>query len=158
MEKTYANLKKLSDKHGETEYQAEIPLEAVEEYVGRALAHAAAGFELPGFRKGKVPENIVREHLDEMALLEEAADEALRDAVREIITDEQLAIVGTPRLTITKIALKNPIEFKVMLARYPEVKLPDYKKIGSEIAARPVSAEVTDAEMTEAVTHLLAML
>lgn len=159
MEKIYTNLKKLSEKHGEAEYRAEIPLEVVENYTGYALAHAARDFELPGFRKGKVPANVVREHLDEISLLENAANDALRDAVREILTDEKLSIVGSPRLTITKIALKNPIEFKVMFALYPDVKLPDYKKIGNEIATRKdTSAEVSGADMKEAITRLLAMV
>jgi FKBP-type peptidyl-prolyl cis-trans isomerase (trigger factor) len=162
--KTYASLKKLSDKHGEVEFRAEIPTEVMAKYEAKALAATAQNFELPGFRKGKVPEAMIRERVDEMHLLEDAADYALRDAVRDIMRDEKLSIVGSPRLTITKIAPRNPIEFKVMFALYPEVKLPDYKKIGAEVAAQktPVGAdgkpEVTEAEMKEAITRLLAML
>lgn len=159
MEKIYDKLKKLSEKHGEAEFQAEIPLEAVEKYSSKALLRAGRDFEMPGFRKGKVPENILRQNIDEMRLLEDAADEALRDAVREIMGDEKLAIVGSPRLTITKIALKNPIEFKVTFALYPEIKLPDYKAIGMEISTRKDPAsEVTEADMNEAITRLLAMV
>ncbi len=158
-EATYTSLKKLSDKHGELEFSAEIPNETIAKYETKALAEHARDFELPGFRKGKVPEAMIRERVDEMHLLEDAADYALRDAVRDIMRDEKLSIVGSPRLTITKIAPRNPIEFKVMFALYPEVKLPDYKKIGAEVAAtKDVAAEVTEPEMKEAVTRLLAML
>lgn len=158
MEKIYTNLKKLEDKHNELEFQAEIPLEALEVYIGRALENAGRDFAIPGFRKGKVPAHIVRERVDEMGLLEDAADIALRDAVRAIVADEKLSIVGSPRLTITKIAPKNPLAFKVRFAVYPEVKLPDYKKIGREIAERKDVLEVSDAEMNESITRLLAMV
>src|SRR5581483_741497 len=158
MPATYTNLKKLRDKHGEIEFQAEVPVAALETYLGRELAHAARDFELPGFRKGKVPEHLVREHLNEMALLEAAAEAALHDVVREIITDESLAIVGSPRLTITKIAPKNPLEFKVTFARYPEIKLPDYKKIGKEIATRADTSEVTEKDVNDATERLLQMM
>jgi FKBP-type peptidyl-prolyl cis-trans isomerase (trigger factor) len=161
---TYSALKKLSDKHGELEFSAAISTETMAKYETRALAETARDFELPGFRKGKVPEAMIRERVDEMHLLEDAADYALRDAVRDIMRDEKLSIVGSPRLTITKIAPRNQIEFKVMFALYPEVKLPDYKKIGAEVGAAktPVGPdgkpEVTEAEMKEAITRLLAML
>jgi len=161
--KAYANLKKTSDKHGELEFSAAIPLDVVETHVAASLARAAEDVQLPGFRKGKVPPAMVRERMDEMALLEDAADGALRAAVREIITDEKISMIGSPQLTITKIAPKNPIEFKVRFALYPAIKLPDYKKIAGDIIARESAAdiaarEVTDADMNEAITRLLAMV
>ena len=170
MEKTYTNLKKLSEKHNEAEYQAEIPVAVLEKYISREIAHAGQDYEMPGFRRGKVPEHILREKLDEMELLENAAENALRIAVREIIEDggvpektdkaehNHLSILGSPRLTITKIAPKNPVEFKVMFALYPEVTLPDYKKIGNEIAARKDAVEVTDEEIAKAIEQLMTMI
>ena len=160
MDKTYINLKKLGEKHGEVEFQAEVSVEVLETFISRELERAARDFELPGFRKGKVPVHIVREHLDEARLLESAANDALHDAVHEIITDENLSIVGSPRVTITKIAPKNPLGFKVMFALYPEVKLPDYKKIGAEIAARADAGagEVSEKEVDDAIERLLSMM
>ena len=154
----YNNLKKLEEKHNEVEFQAEIPLETLEVHIGRAIEQAGRDFVMPGFRKGKVPPHIVRERLDEMELLETAADEALRAAVRTIIANEKLSLVGSPQITITKIAPKTPLAFKVRFATYPEVILPEYKKIGNEIAERAITVEVTDAEMNESVARLLKML
>lgn len=160
MEKTYINLKRLGEKHGEVEFQAEVSVEVLETFIARELERAARDFELPGFRKGKVPAHIVREHLDEARLLESAANDALHDAVHEILTDENLSIVGSPRVTITKIAPKNPLGFKVMFALYPEVKLPDYKKIGAEIATRADAGagEVNEKEVDDAIERLLSMM
>ena len=158
MDTLYTNLKKLEDKNGEIEFEAEIPTEVLDDYLKRELAKAAADFEYPGFRKGKVPENIVREHVNEMALMEDAADEVLHDVIPEIAADEKLSVLGRPKLTLTKIAPKNPLGFKLRFALSPAVELPDYKKISHEIAAREEKREVTEKEIDEAVERIKKMI
>jgi FKBP-type peptidyl-prolyl cis-trans isomerase (trigger factor) len=158
MKTLYTNLKKLSNKNGEIEFQAEISVEALEEYTLKELSHYAAELALPGFRKGKVPENLVREHVDEMDLLEGAADAALRDAMPAIVADETLAVLGRPELTITKIAPKNPLEFKIRFALDPEVSLPDYKKIGKTIFEIKEELASTDKEVDDAITRIREMI
>ncbi len=158
MEKLYANLKKTADKNGEVEFEAEIPVSVLDGYLKEEFASAAEDFSWPGFRKGKVPENIVREHMSEMALLDSAADEVLRDIISEIATDEKLSVMGRPQLTITKIAPQNPLGFKIRFALSPAVELPDYKKIGRAIAAREEKIEVAEKEIGEAVERIRKMI
>jgi FKBP-type peptidyl-prolyl cis-trans isomerase (trigger factor) len=158
MAKSYANLKKLNDKNGEATFEAEIPTDIVEEYVKDELTREAEHFALPGFRKGKVPENIVREHLSEMALLEAAADQALRDAMEDIVDDNALDVVGKPELTITKIAPKNPLGFQIRFALFPEVKLPDYKRVARETMERKNPAEITETDIDEAIKQIRRMM
>ncbi|MDE2018998.1 MAG: hypothetical protein KGJ13_01475 [Patescibacteria group bacterium] len=158
MDKLYTNLKKIEEKDGEVEFEAEIPVEVLDEYLKAELAKAAAGFEWPGFRKGKVPENIVREHVHEMALVEDAADEVLHDVIPEIAADEKLSVLGRPKLTLTKIAPKNPLGFKLRFALSPAVILPDYKKIGHEIAKRKQNIEITAKEVDEAIDRIKTMI
>jgi FKBP-type peptidyl-prolyl cis-trans isomerase (trigger factor) len=157
MEKTYTKLKKLSEKNGNIEFQAEVPVELLEHHVLTALAEVAQDFSLSGFRKGKVPHETVREHVGEMELLENAANEALRDAMEEIVDDEKLKIVGRPQVVITKIAPKNPLEFKITYALMPEITLPDYKKIGKTIFERKDPTEVTEKEIDEAIARIQTM-
>lgn len=116
-EKLYTNLKKIADKNGEIEFEAEIPVAALDAYIKEELARAAADFSWPGFRKGKVPEQIVREHTNEMAILDAAADEALHDVIPEIAADEKLSVLGRSlpsrrwrrRIrSVSKFALRSP--------------------------------------------------
>jgi FKBP-type peptidyl-prolyl cis-trans isomerase (trigger factor) len=158
MKTIYTNLKKLSDKNGEVEFQAEISVEALEEYTLTELSRYAAEMALPGFRKGKVPENLVREHVGEMELLEGAADEALRDAMQAIVADEALAVIGRPELVVTKIAPKNPLEFKIRYALAPEVTLPDYKKIGKTVSEIKEELASTDKEIDDAIARIREMI
>lgn len=153
----YTNLKKLSDKHGEVEFSAEIPAETLEHYVLEELTHYAAELALPGFRKGKVPAELAREHAGEMELLESAADEALLDAMRDIVDNETLDVLGRPELTVLKIAPKNPLEFKIRFAVAPEVSLPDYKKIARTVAERKKDLTVKDEEIDQAIARIQEM-
>lgn len=157
MEKSYINLKKLSNKNGDIEFRAEIPVELTEDQMMEALADIALDFSIPGFRKGKVPENVVREHIGEMELLETAANQLLRNAMAEIAKDENLDVIGRPEVIVTKMAPKNPIEFRVRYALDPEVTLPDYKKIGKAIFDRKDPIEVTEQEIDEAIVRIQTM-
>ena len=157
MDSSYTNLKKTSDKNGEIEFEAEIPKETLETHIAGVIERAGRNLEMPGFRKGKVPAHIVRERLDEMEILEDAAEPALREAVRQIVADEKLSTIGIPQVGITKIALGNPIGFKVRFALFPKITLPDYKKIAGDVIAKKENTEVTDAEMNEAIERILKM-
>ena len=88
--------------------------------------------EFPGFRKGFVPEKMIRERAGEMALWEEAATDALSEALAEIFQAEKLDVIGRPRVEAQKLAPENPAEFKVTVYLYPILALPDYKKIATE--------------------------
>jgi FKBP-type peptidyl-prolyl cis-trans isomerase (trigger factor) len=148
----------LSEKNGDIEFQAEVPVELLEEYSLAALAELAEDFALPGFRKGKVPQEKVREHIGEMELLEDAANGALRDAMAEIAEDEKLNVVGRPQVVITKIAPKNPLEFKIRYALFPDISLPDYKKIAKTIFDRNDPTDVTEKEIDEALERIQKMI
>ncbi len=153
----YENLKKINEKDGVIAFQADIPLAILEKNIGEAVIREAADFALPGFRKGKVPEHIVRQHISEMDLLEDAAHAEFRDAIREIIADEKLSIIGAPQVTITKIALKNPVTFTARFALYPEFTLPDYKKIGRGIAERKEPSGVDEKDIDTAIARIQKM-
>jgi trigger factor len=132
-------------------------VELIEDQMMEALADVALDFTAPGFRKGKVPENVVREHVGEMSLLETAANDLLRNAMAEIAKDETLDVVGRPEVIVTKMAPKNPLEFRVRYALMPDITLPDYKKIGKAIYERKDPTDVTEAEIDEAITRIQTM-
>ena len=95
MGKSYINLKKLKEKDGEISFEAELAADSIAESEEEVLAEAGQDIAVPGFRKGKVPPAMVRERMDPMGLLEEAAHKALPEAIREILEDEKLFRFGT---------------------------------------------------------------
>jgi len=116
----------------EVEIEGEIEGEIFETYFARALKKLGGGLEIPGFRKGKAPENILLANLGEMKILEEMAALAFGEHYPKILEENKIEAIGRPEISITKLARKNPLGFKIKTAVLPEVKLPDYKKIAKK--------------------------
>src|ERR1035437_7643751 len=124
------NIKKL-DK-SEVEILGVLEVAEFEKYEGKALERIGERMELPGFRKGKAPTSIIKESVNEMQLLEEMAELALQDNYVKILEENKIDAIGHPQIAITKISKGSDLEFKIITAVLPEMKLPDYKKIAGE--------------------------
>ena len=115
----------------EVEIEGILEVAEFEKHEDKALSIIGERLELPGFRKGKAPAAIVKENVKEMELLEEMAEQALYDAYPTILEENKIDAIGRPQITITKIAKGSDLEFKIVTAVLPEMKLPDYKKIAN---------------------------
>ncbi len=153
----YTNLKVGSPKHSEVHITGEIPSHVLAEYATAILKETQADFALPGFRKGMVPLEMVRQHVHEHRILEEAAERALQEVYPAIIDAEKIDVLGRPEVQITKLAAGNPVEFTIRVGIRPEIKLPNYKKIAQKIVAEEKQPEVTDAELDEVILTLRKM-
>jgi len=100
-----------------------------EKYETKALSKIGERVELPGFRKGKAPADIVKGAVSEMEVLEEMAQDALSENYVKILEENKIDAIGHPQVQITKIGKGANLEFKIITATMPEIKLPDYKKI-----------------------------
>ena len=141
-------IKKLEK--SEVEILGVLPVADFEKYEEKALNVISERVELPGFRKGKAPVAMVKENIKEMELLEEMAEQALYDNYPKILEENKIDAIGRPQIAITKIAKGSDLEFKILTAVLPEVKLPDYKKIASDmIKKNPPTGGVVDEAMVD---------
>ncbi|MEK7117969.1 MAG: trigger factor [Patescibacteria group bacterium] len=129
----------------EVEIGGEIAASLLSEARKKAIKKFSEKLDLPGFRKGHVPENIVLEKISEREILEEAANILLNEFYPKIILDEKLDAIGRPKVSITKLALGNPLEFTVITAVLPEFELPEYKKIAQSVKPSFVESDSTTA-------------
>ena len=129
----------------EIEIEGEINSEIFESYFTQAFKKLGENLELDGFRKGKIPENILLSKIPEINILEEMAEMALGEHYPKILAEgnegEKIDAISRPEVSITKLARKNPLGFKIKTAVLPEVKLPEYKNIAKEIISK-----ITDTE------------
>ncbi len=138
----------------ELEVRAEIPADVLAKYRAEALKEVAADAKIDGFRPGKAPENIVLERVGESAILEHAAEHAVKHVLPEIFAKEQANIVDTPRVSIEPPKTGEPLKFIARAPLAPEVKLPDYKEIAAIKNGKKVKITVTQIEHDETLTHL----
>lgn len=157
-EKRYENLIIEKNDRSEAVIKAEIPEEAVKTYRARAIKKLSAEISIDGFRKGHVPEDMLVKHVGEEGVLREAASLAIEEQYPHIVEEatgkESLPIIGTPNISITKLAPGNPIAFSIAVTLMPDVKLPNYKKIAVKHNAKKEDVSVTDKEVEETLTHL----
>lgn len=141
----------------EIEIESQISAEILEHHFQKILIDAAHEAELPGFRKGKAPQKLVREHIGDKKLLDEAALDAISEAYPEIIKENNLNPISSPVLTVSKLAIGNPLEFKIKIAVLPEFSLPDYKKIAAPINKKEIpksELDVEDKEIDDVLTQI----
>lgn len=144
-------VKITKNNNSELEIEAEIPAEEFDRFFKVALKNFKDNFEMPGFRKGSVPEKTVLEKVGEDKILNAAAELALKDAWPKIIKEEKLEPVGHPEILITKLARGNELTFKIKIAVLPEIKMPAYKAIAREVnmADKPdIDAGADEVEKT----------
>ncbi len=148
-------LKKLEK--SKVEITGSIKAEEFSTFRKQALQNINDEVTIDGFRKGKVPENVLISKVGDMAILEEMAELAISKIYPEIIISEKIDAIGRPEISITKLALDNPLEFKIVTTVTPEIKLGDYKKHSKEQNIKPEEKfEVTDKEIEDALVKIKA--
>jgi FKBP-type peptidyl-prolyl cis-trans isomerase (trigger factor) len=153
----YQNITLEKTPEGDAVLTGEIAEETLAFFKVDALKHFQAELELPGFRKGHVPEKIVLERVGEIALLEEAAEMILQKSMPEIIKEQKLDIIDRPEVVITKLAVGSPVTFKITAPVFPQFQLPDYKKIATKEGSAKEKIEVTEQEVDEAIKQIKRM-
>ncbi len=149
--KTFA-VKKLPD--SEVELSGDIPAETIAPYRDQALKHLAEHADLPGFRPGKVPADMVLKKLGEVAVLEEAVELFMQDFYVTLLQAHEVDAIGRPDIRITKLAPGNPVSIVINAAFFPIVNLPkNWKKIGDTVPAE-LATLATDEEVEQTIQQL----
>ena len=148
------SLNKKELENSQIEFTGTLPYEEFVIYEQAALERISKTLEVDGFRKGTVPANMARNYIQDLALLEAMAEEALMKAYGDIITNHTPNAIGRPEINITKIARENPLEFKIVVTTMPEMKLPDYKEIAKTANKDRKEVEITDEDVENSLKEL----
>lgn len=152
--KDYSDIKVTRLPQHEAEITGEITKEKMDSMRSRAVESLKKELTLPGFRKGTAPENLVVQHVGEVALLQEAGEMALEEVYPQILEELSLDPIGKPHVSITKIGVGSPLGFKIKTALAPEVKLGDYKKISKKVYSTTDTIEVTEKDVDDVIDKL----
>lgn len=153
MSKNYKIISQTEPKDSEKELVVEIPAEFVASFSEKTLNDFAKEVEIQGFRKGKAPIDKVKERVGDFKIFEESVQRAIQQIVPTIITEEKIDAITMPHIHLTKIALDQPVEFKMHFYVMPEVELADYKKIAKDI--KKEDSKVEDKEVDGYIEQIL---
>ncbi|MEA2412518.1 MAG: trigger factor [Thermoleophilaceae bacterium] len=145
-------LKTKTSDLGDSRVRVEVEVEpgAVDQALNQAAATLGRDLKIPGFRKGKVPPQVVLQRVGREAVLDEAVRSALPEWYEEAIGEAGLNTVGEPSLDLGELPDRGaPLEFSIEVGVRPTATLGDYK--GLEVGRREpeVKAEDVDAEIEQ---------
>ena len=125
----------------------ESSAEELEKAIEKAYQKQKNKISIPGFRKGKVPRQIVEKMYGREVFYEDAANELIPTAYDKALSECEEDIVSSPQIEVTQIEAGKPFIFTATVALKPEVKLGKYKgvkidKIDSEVTEEDVDAEI----------------
>ncbi len=140
------------------EIEGELDENAFEGFWNSALKKVGKGVKIDGFREGKIPENILLANVPEIKILEEMAELALSEHYPKIVEEHKLDVISRPEISITKLARKNPLGFKIRTNIMPEIKLPNFKEIAknilSKVSNKDKEVTITDEEVESTIMDI----
>ena len=136
VEKLEKNMVKLTIEAGADE---------LEKAIEKAYQKQKKKISIPGFRKGKVPRQMVEKMYGKEVFYEDAANELIPDAYDKALDECEEDIVSSPKIDVVQIEAGKPFIFTATVALKPEVKLGKYKGVQVD----QMDTEVTDEEIDQ---------
>ena len=139
-------MQKLDD--GTIQLTIPIPWSEVQKTRETVISEAISTAEMPGFRKGKAPREVVEKSLDETRLRDEVLKKLLPQSYITAVQDHKLQPIINPKISVQKIEDGKDWEFLAQTVELPEIILGKYKQEVKKITAKSKIA-IPGKEKTE---------
>ena len=133
-----------TEKANEVKLEITIEAEKFENAMKKVYFQNAKYFNIPGFRKGKAPMNIVEKYYGAQIFYEDAFNEVATEAYDEALKENNIEAVSRPEVDIIQMEKGKDVIFTAVVQTKPEVELGKYK--GVEIAKVEYKVEEKDIE------------
>ncbi len=152
MNKLYTN-EEINQNGYKVTVKAELDEASLYTYEEQVLNRKKDSVSIPGFRPGEAPSDLIKKHIGEEEIKQEALKQLSADALSHIIVTHKLKVIGVPNINI--INENNKSYMSADLTILPEIKLGDYIKIAKKHNAMPEeTVEVTQDDIQQVFTHL----
>src|SRR3954453_23528443 len=135
---------------GDSRVRVDVGIEpdAVEQRLERAAHQMAGEMRLPGFRKGKVPPQLVVQRMGRDAVLEQALRDSLPEWYERALLDADVTPVGDPKLNVQSLPDAGlELEFSIEVGVRPSAQLGEYRGLEVGRAEAEVPHEAIQAEL-----------
>ena len=145
--------KKISN--SEIELTINLGPQDINQFIDKAVEETGKDLEVPGFRKGKAPKDVIEQKFGKEYLYEEASKMALQDKYADYILENKIDVIDKPEVGFSKFVLDGEVEFTAKVQTLPELDLPDYKKLGKEVAKEKKTIEVTEKDLEDTIKYII---
>ena len=129
------------------ELKVEVPQDQVEQAIAKAYVKTRKDYSVPGFRKGKVPRNILEKRYGIEIFYEEAANILIQDTYPQVVEEQKLEPVDHPDITVDQFDCEQPFIYTATVTVCPELKLGKYKGLKIVKEEKQVADEDVEAEI-----------
>ena len=134
----------------EVKLNVTIEAEKFDEAIKKVYFKSAKYFNIPGFRKGKAPMNIVEKYYGKEIFYEDAFNEVVPEELEKAVEENKLEVVSRPDIDVTQIGKGQDLIFTAIFQTKPEAELGKYK--GVEI--KKIEYKVTDEDVEHELGHM----
>ena len=127
----------------------EVPANDLEKALQSAYMKQKNKIAMPGFRKGKVPRQMIEKMYGPEIFYDDAANALIPNAYSEAYDECDLEIVSRPEINIVQIEKGKSFIFTADVATKPEVKLGEYKGLEVDKVSTRVTQKEVDAKIQE---------
>ncbi|RGE86758.1 trigger factor [Sellimonas intestinalis] len=135
--------------HNMAKLTIEVSAEELEKALQGAYNKQKKNISIPGFRKGKVPRQMIEKMYGPEVFYDDAANQLIPEAYGKVYDEEDLEIVSQPKIDIVQIEKGKPFIFTAEVALKPEVTLGEYKGLKVEKISNRVTQKEIDAKLAE---------
>jgi len=119
----------------------------VEKSLEEAYRRLVRKANIPGFRKGKAPRDVIERYLGRDSLLEDALNKLVPEACEQAIKEQEIEAITHPQIEITQ---TEPLIFKATVPLTPQIELGDYHQVRLE----PEPVSVTEEKISQVLEQL----
>ncbi|MGC9373002.1 MAG: trigger factor [Thermovirgaceae bacterium] len=140
----------VSQEKNVVKIKAEVPEGEFKESVEEAIAELKEKVDIKGFRKGKVPRNILELHLGRETIQSEALEKLLPKTIDTLIEEYELELIDRPKVDIETLEDNEPLVMTFTFETRPEVELGN----ATELEVKKRVVDVNDDMIDEAIAQV----
>lgn len=130
-------------------FEVKVEAEKFDAALTRAYKKNVKNFNVPGFRKGKVPMNVVKKYYGIEVLLEDAVNFAIEGSYANVLKENNVRPVDFPKVEVVQAEEGKDLIYTAEVTVYPEVELGAYKGLNVEKKTYEVTEEEVAAKLKE---------
>ena len=130
-------------------FEVKVEADKFKEALTRAYKKNVKKFNVPGFRKGKVPMNVVKKYYGVEVLLEDAVNFSIEGSYAEALKENNVRPVDFPKVEVVQAEEGKDLIYTAEVTVYPEVELGAYKGLNVEKKTYEVTEEEVVAKLKE---------
>ena len=143
-----SSVEKLSDTR--VKVSVEIPIDELKPEIDQAYAALAQQVQIPGFRRGKAPRQLIEARFGRGAVMEQVVNDTLSNRYGQLLDEHELKVVSQPEIDLTKVDPNSGVDFNFEVDVRPEFEVPSFDDVAVEVPA----LEVSDEDVEEALNSL----